>query len=73
MVPNRYNDIDIVFVCRRLGEAESHGVPIPNILDYSVTNENPLDVEYIVMDKARGEELGNRWFSLPDLERAKLI
>jgi aminoglycoside phosphotransferase (APT) family kinase protein len=56
-----------------LGEAESHGVPVPNIVDYSVTNEIPLGVEYTVMDKARGEELGHRWFSLPDLERAKLI
>lgn len=50
-----------------------HGVPVPNVLDYSTTRENPVGAEYIIMDRARGEELGDRWFSLPDLERAKLI
>jgi hypothetical protein len=50
-----------------------HGLPVPNVLDYSTTKENPVGAEYIIMDKAYGEELGDRWFSLPDLERAKLI
>jgi len=50
-----------------------YGVPVPNILDYSTTKENLAGVEYIIMDKAQGNELGVRWFSLPDLERAKLI
>jgi aminoglycoside phosphotransferase (APT) family kinase protein len=47
-----------------------HGVPVPNDLDYSTTQENPVGAEYIIMDKAQGEELGDRWFSLPDLDRA---
>ena len=50
-----------------------HGVPVPNVLDYATTKENLAGVEYIIMDKAQGNELGDRWFSLPDLERAKLI
>jgi len=51
----------------------SHGVPVPEVLDYSTTRENPVGVEYIVMEKAAGEELGDRWFSLPDLDRAKIL
>lgn len=56
-----------------LGLVKLHGVPVPNVLDYSTTRENPAGVEYIIMDKAQGEELGDRWFSLPDLDRAKII
>ncbi|KAI9708771.1 MAG: hypothetical protein M1820_003726 [Bogoriella megaspora] len=56
-----------------LGLVKSHGVPVPNVLDYSTTSENPIGVEYILMEKAQGEELGDRWFSLPDLDRAKII
>ena len=52
---------------------ELHGVPVPNVLDYSTSKENPAGVEYIIMDKAQGEELGDRWFSLPDINRAKII
>ncbi|KAF2673621.1 hypothetical protein BT63DRAFT_467179 [Microthyrium microscopicum] len=51
----------------------SHGVPVPEVLDYSTTTENAAGVEYIIMEKAAGEELGDRWFSLPDLDRAKLV
>ena len=50
-----------------------YGVPVPNVLDYSTTKENPAGAEYITMYKAQGHELGDRWFSLPDLDRAKII
>lgn len=51
----------------------SCGVPAPEVLDYSTTTENLVGAEYIIMEKAAGEELGDRWFSLPDLDRAKIL
>jgi aminoglycoside phosphotransferase (APT) family kinase protein len=56
-----------------LGLVQTYGVPVPEILGYSITTANPVGAEYILMDKAAGEELGERWFSLPDLDRAKII
>ncbi|KAH7372259.1 kinase subdomain-containing protein [Pyrenochaeta sp. MPI-SDFR-AT-0127] len=50
-----------------------YGVPVPDVLNYSTTKENPVGAEYIIMEKAQGEELGDRWFTLPDIDRAKLI
>lgn len=51
----------------------SRGIPVPEVLDYSTRTENSIGAEYIIIEKAAGEELGNRWFSLSDLDRAKLI
>jgi hypothetical protein len=51
----------------------SCGIPVPEVLDYSTRIDNVVGAEYIIMEKAAGEELGNRWFSLPDLDRAKMI
>jgi hypothetical protein len=56
-----------------LGLVRLHGLPVPTILDYSTTQENLVGTEYIIMEKAVGEELGDRWFSLADDERAKLV
>lgn len=51
----------------------SRGIPVPEVLDYSITTENSVGAEYIIMEKAAGEELGNRWYSLPDLDRVRII
>lgn len=68
--PNR---LTVASEVATLGWVKLHGIPVPNVLDYSVAKENPVGVEYIIMDRAQGEELGDRWFSLPDLDRAKII
>jgi hypothetical protein len=41
-------------------------LPVPRVLDWSATNENPVQAEYIIMDKARGSQLHEVWqdFSL---------
>ena len=49
--------------------ARAHGVPVPRVLDYSVTSENPLRSEYIIMERAQGREMGHSWYNLSKEER----
>jgi aminoglycoside phosphotransferase (APT) family kinase protein len=43
----------------------SHGLPVPRIYGYSITAENPVGSEYIIMEKVAGQEMGHTWPSLP--------
>ncbi|KAK2768411.1 hypothetical protein FQN54_000266 [Arachnomyces sp. PD_36] len=47
-----------------------HGLPIPKVLSWSSTTSNPLGCEYIIMEKARGKELDEIWYTM-DSERRK--
>lgn len=40
------------------------GLPVPKILDYSTSPENPVGAEYIIMERVNGESLESRWLSL---------
>jgi hypothetical protein len=39
------------------------GVPVPKVLDWSATKENPARTEYILMEEAAGTPLGSKWDS----------
>lgn len=39
-------------------------IPVPRILSYSVSSENPVGAEYIIMERVQGESLASRWLSL---------
>lgn len=39
-------------------------IPVPRILDYSVSSTNPVGAEYIIMERVHGESLASRWLSL---------
>ncbi|KAL3474602.1 kinase-like domain-containing protein [Aspergillus californicus] len=39
-------------------------LPVPKVLAYSSTRDNPVGAEYIIMDRVDGESLSSRWHSL---------
>jgi aminoglycoside phosphotransferase (APT) family kinase protein len=47
----------------------SHGIPVPRIYGYSITADNPVSSEYIIMEKVAGDEIGHSWPSLPTKDR----
>ena len=48
-------------------------VPVPRVLAYSPTNENPVDSEYIIMEKVRGPELGDLWYTMLEAQKFSII
>lgn len=40
------------------------GLPVPKILAYSTSANNPVGAEYIIMEYVQGETLATRWLSL---------
>ncbi|RMZ79727.1 hypothetical protein DV738_g3251, partial [Chaetothyriales sp. CBS 135597] len=39
-------------------------LPVPEVLAYSTTSDNPVGAEYILMERIEGESLSSRWLSL---------
>lgn len=39
-------------------------LPVPKVLTYSATSDNPVRAEYILMERVKGESLSSRWLSL---------
>lgn len=39
----------------------AHGIPVPRVYSYSATTENNAGTEYIVMERVRGTNLGDRY------------
>ncbi|RDW58557.1 Altered inheritance of mitochondria protein [Aspergillus mulundensis] len=39
-------------------------LPVPKVLGYSATSDNPVGAEYILMERVEGESLSSRWLSL---------
>jgi hypothetical protein len=56
-----------------IGFVEFHDIPVPAVFDYYITKQNRIGTEYIIMEKARGEKLGDRLLSLPADDHAKLL
>jgi aminoglycoside phosphotransferase (APT) family kinase protein len=50
-----------------------HGIPVPRVFAYSVTNENPVGTEYMIMEKVSGNELGNLWYTMTEEQRLKML
>jgi hypothetical protein len=51
----------------------SHGHPVPQVYGYSTDADNPVGVEYILMEKSRGKALGDVWFTLSQNDRIKVL
>lgn len=41
-----------------------HGIPIPKVFDWSSSTDNPVQSEYIIMEKAQGKELEHTWYTM---------
>lgn len=39
-------------------------LPVPEVLAYSTSSDNPIGAEYILMERVEGESLSSRWLSL---------
>lgn len=50
----------------------SRGIPVPQLYGYSSSEDNPVGVEYIVMEKAGGIGLQARWHTMSKREQHKL-
>ena len=51
----------------------SNGLPVPQVHAWSADSRNPVGVEYIIMQKAPGKPLEDRWFHLTQRERVHLM
>lgn len=51
----------------------SKGIPVPRVYTWSSTADNEVGTEYIVMEKAAGQPLQERWFNLTAKEQTRLV
>jgi hypothetical protein len=58
---------------RKLQLRQTLNFPVPRILDYSPSTLNPVGVEYILEEKARGRPLGNIWQTWPIESQRKIV
>lgn len=42
----------------------SKGIPVPRVYAWSSQSDNAVGSEYVIMEKAPGQPLESRWFSL---------
>ncbi|KAL2866083.1 uncharacterized protein BJX67DRAFT_372762 [Aspergillus lucknowensis] len=47
-------------------------IPVPRVFSWSPNNSNPVGAEYIIMEKAVGVPLFERWGSMPEIEKLEL-
>lgn len=52
---------------------QSKGVPVPRVYAWSSKSDNAVGTEYIIMEKAPGQPLEDRWFTLSQKERVRLV
>jgi hypothetical protein len=50
-----------------------HGIPIPKIFDWSSSASNQVGSEYIIMERVRGRELADTWYTMTFKERMAVI
>jgi hypothetical protein len=50
-----------------------NGVPVPKVYGYSVTAENPIESEYMILEFIGGINLGDVWFDLPKRAGLKVV
>jgi hypothetical protein len=51
----------------------SHGIPVPEVYDYSATPENAAGTEYLFMELVSGTNLGDVWHDLPEKARIRVV
>ncbi|EZF30847.1 hypothetical protein H109_04219 [Trichophyton interdigitale MR816] len=49
------------------------GIPVPKVYAWSSERENEVGTEYIIMEKAAGKPLTDRWFDITPKEMLKLV
>ncbi|OBT77466.1 hypothetical protein VF21_05233 [Pseudogymnoascus sp. 05NY08] len=52
---------------------QSKGIPVPRVYTWSSKSGNAVGAEYIIMEKAPGQPLEDRWFSLSPKERVRIV
>ena len=50
-----------------------HGVPVPRVYDYSITTQNCVGAEYMIMERVGGKLLGEFWNVLTPQGRDRII
>jgi len=50
-----------------------HGIAVPKVLDYSPVGTNPVGTEYMILEKVRGQPIGEQWFALEPNAIAKVL
>jgi hypothetical protein len=48
-------------------------IPVPKVLAWSATDQNPVQAEYIIMEEARGSQLHEVWQDLPLRAKSDII
>jgi hypothetical protein len=48
-------------------------IPVPQVLAWSATDQNPVQAEYIIMEEARGSQLHEVWKDLPLRKKTDII
>jgi hypothetical protein len=48
-------------------------IPVPKVLAWSATDQNPVRAEYIIMEEARGSQLHEVWQDLPLRTKCDII
>ena len=48
-------------------------IPVPRVFAWSSDKDQPVGAEYIIMEKAPGEELGKSWSSMDISEKVDLV
>lgn len=57
-----------------IGSVRQHtGVPVPKVFAWSDTSTNSVGSEYIIMEKAPGIQLFQKWNKMAELEQFELI
>ncbi|KAK4496445.1 hypothetical protein PRZ48_012425 [Zasmidium cellare] len=51
----------------------SHGLPTPVVYGYSTSANNAVGAEYILMEKIRGQCLGDIWYDLVSEQKVKIM
>ncbi|EZF31081.1 hypothetical protein H101_05301, partial [Trichophyton interdigitale H6] len=70
MVPKRFA---VASEAATLGLLHSRGLPVPRVLGYSANNSNPVGAEYLLLEKIDGSPFGDRWFTIGNKSRAKIM
>lgn len=50
----------------------AQGIPVPRVYRYCANAENSVGAKHILMEKAQGTSLQDKWFTLGDKEIVKL-
>jgi hypothetical protein len=48
-------------------------IPVPKVLDWSDCSTNPIGVEYIIMEHAKGVQLHSKWSDITPLQQRRCV